>query len=130
MARCGVHARTDLDCPSRLHPKALSKVDEIWMVADELHPTQRHCFALPTGDGGIKRSEVGREVLLEGRLVLRGVAYQAICHGTCHGLPSYRIEVDMRVPHRMHVAERTVDAFRHLQRRDIYRAIDVAWGRR
>src|SRR5438034_3137209 len=98
MARRWVHASTDLDGPGRLHPKALGKVDEIWMVADELHAAQRHCLALPTGDGGVERGEVGREVFLEGRLMLRVVACQAVRDRPSHRLPIHRIEVDMRVP--------------------------------
>src|SRR5437764_13395419 len=98
MARRRVYASAKFDRSGRFHAKSFGKVNHIRVVTHEFHTTQRHSLTLPTGDGGVKRSKVGREVLLEGRLVLRVVACQAIRNGTGHGLPSHRIEVDMRVP--------------------------------
>src|SRR5256885_15718925 len=120
MTRRRIHASADLDGPGWLHPEALSKVDEIWMVADELHTAQRHCLALPTRDGSVEHGDVGREVLLKGRLMLRAVACQAIRNGTGHSLPIHRIEVNMRVPSGVLVTERPVDACRHFRRSDIH----------
>src|SRR5262249_7626990 len=130
MTRRRVHASAELDGPSRLHPEALGKVDKICMVADELHTAQWYCLALPTGDGGVERGEVGRQVLLESGLMFRIVQCQTVRNGTGHGLPTHRIEVDMWVASGVLVTERPIDACRHFQWRDIHRAIDIAWGRR
>src|SRR5262249_49741893 len=126
MTRRRVHTSTELDRPDRLHTEALGKVDQIRMVANELHTAQRCGLALPTGDRVIKLREVGRQICLEGRCVFRVVARQAVCNRPSYGLPLHWIEVDVWVPQRVLVTERPVDAGRHFQRSDIHRTVDVA----
>src|SRR5207302_5156611 len=127
MAGRRVHTRADLDRAGRLHAEALGKVDQIRMVADKLHTAERRGLTLPTGDSGVKRLEVGREIFLEDRLVLRVITRQAVRHGPGHSLAGNRIEVDMRVPSRVLVTERTVNAVRHFEGGNVDGAVNIAW---
>src|SRR5262245_15483635 len=120
MARCGIHARTELDCANWLHPEALGKVEHIRMVAHQLHTAQRRSLAQPTSDSHIKGLKVGCKILLEDSLVRRVVACQAIRDGSGHCLTRDRVEVEMRVPPGVYITQGSVDACRYLQRGNIH----------
>src|SRR5262245_66436679 len=125
MARCGIHARTNLDRADWLHAEALGKIEHVRMVAHQLYTAQRRSLVLPTGDSRVQCSEVGSKIFLENSLVLRVVACQAICDGPGYRLARDRIEVEMRIPHRVYIAQCTVDARRHLQGGNVHRAVDI-----
>ena len=96
------------------------------MIADELLAFERRRFALPARDVDVEELRVRVEVGLEDRLVLRPEAGQAVGDRARDVFGEHGIEIDVRVPHRVLIAEGAVDTRRHVERIHVHGAVDVA----